>query len=249
MMPRKRSILLYPQKERKVNIQLGGTLLASLFTRTNDLLNPMPGLAGPTQRSPSQLFARRLLRRHAGLGPAAAQRPATDRLFFAVRPDPETAAKIAERTMRWRAAHGLTGKPLKPEHLHVTLFHVGDDDTPPPAELIDALAERAAQVAMPAFRVEFDRVMSFSGGAFVLGGDDHLIGLHVLQQRLSDALDASPAPARRFEPHVTLLRDNRRIAAQPIEPISWTAREIVLVHSLLGQTIHRDVVRVPLRQA
>lgn len=220
-----------------------------LFTRTNDLFTPMPGLAGPMHRTPSQLFARRLRRRHAGLGPVAAQRQATDRLFFAVRPDPETAAKIAERTMRWRAAHGLTGKPLKPEHLHVTLCHVGDDDTPPPSGLIDALAERAAAVTMPAFRVEFDRVMSFGGGAFVLGGDDRLIGLHVLQQRLSDALDASPGPARRFEPHVTLLRDSRRIAEQPVEPISWTAREIVLVHSLLGQTIHRDIVRVPLLQA
>jgi 2'-5' RNA ligase len=48
---------------------------------------------------------------------------------------------------------------------------------------------------------------------------------------------------------VTLLRDNRRIAEQSIEPISWTAREVVLVHSLLGQTIHRDLVRLPLLQA
>jgi len=240
--------LLYPQKERIENIQSGRDALDSLFTRTSDLLNRMPGLRGP-QRGPSQLFARRLRRRHAGLGPAVAQRPATDRLFFAVRPDQETAAEIAERTMRWRADHGLTGKPLKPEHLHVTLFHVGDNDAPPAADLIDALAERAAAVTMPAFRIEFDRVMSFSGGAFVLGGDDRLIGLHILQQRLSDALDASPGPARRFEPHVTLLRDVRHIAEQPIEPIGWTAREIVLVHSLLGQTIHRDVVRVPLLQA
>ena len=195
------------------------------------------------------MATRRLRQRHTGFGRAMPWREATDRLFFAVRPDPETAAEIAERTMRWRAAHGLTGKPLKPAHLHVTLFHVGEDDTPSPAELIEALAERATQVAMPAFRVEFDRVMSFGGGASVLGGDDRLIGLHILQQRLSDALDASPGPARRFEPHVTLLRDNRRISEQLIEPISWTAREIVLVHSLVGQTIHRDVVRVPLLQA
>jgi 2'-5' RNA ligase len=182
------------------------------------------------------------------LGRATPWRDATDRLFFAVRPDLETATKIAERTERWRADHGLRGRPLKPEHLHVSLIHVCDDVVPPPAELIDALAERAAAVTMPAFRVEFDRVMSFSGGAFVLGGDDRLIGLHILQQRLSDALDARPGPARRFEPHVTLLRDKQRIAERPIEPISWTAREIVLVHSVLGKTIHRDVVRVPLLQ-
>ena len=219
-----------------------------LFGRTNDQLNPMPCRTGPVPRAPSLLFARRGRRRHAGLGPAGMQRPATDRLFFAVRPDLETAAEIAERTRRWRVEHGLTGRPLKPEHLHVTLFHVDDANGTPSAELIEALAERASAVEMPAFRVGFDRVMSFNNGAFVLGGDESVIGLEVLQQRLSDALDASPRPARRFVPHVTLLRDSRRIAAQPVEPIGWTAREIVLVHSLLGRTIHRDIVRVPLRQ-
>ena len=219
-----------------------------LFTRTNDLLNVMPGLSGPLPRTPSLLFARRGRRRHAGLGPAVAWRPATDRLFFAVRPDLETAAEIAERTMRWRADHGLTGKPLKPEHFHVTLCHVADMAGAPRQELIEVLAERASMLSMPAFRVEFDRVMSFNNGAFVLSGDESTIGLEVLQQRLSDALDPSPRPARRFTPHLTLLRDQRRIAEQPIERIGWTAREVVLVHSLLGQTTHRDLVRLPLRQ-
>ena len=113
---------------------------------------------------------------------------------------------------------------------------------------IDALAERASALSMPAFRVEFDRVMSFSNGAFVLSGDESTIGLEVLQQRLSDALDPSPRPARRFVPHVTLLRDQRRIAEQPVERIGWTAREVVLVHSLQGQTTHRHLARLPLLQ-
>ena len=37
---------------------------------------------------------------------------------------------------------------------------------------------------------------------------------------------------------MTLLRDVVEIAAQTIEPITWTAREFVLVHSLIGQTRH-----------
>ena len=220
-----------------------------LFIPMADTFQPSQGLWGLRNRVPSQLATRRLRQRHAGIARVTPRRQATDRLFFAVRPDPETAGEIAERTMRWRAAHGLTGRPLKPEHLHVTLCHVGDAAGPPPAELIEALGERAAEVVMPAFRVEFDRIMSFRNGAFVLGVGESVIGLEVLQQRLSDALDPSPRPARRFVPHVTLLRDNRHIAEQPIERIGWTAREIVLVHSLLGQTIHRDLVRVPLRQA
>lgn len=219
-----------------------------LFTRTNDLLNPMSGLTGPIRRVPSRLFARRGHRRHAGLGPVAVRQPATDRLFFAVLPDAETAGRIAERTARWRTDHGLKGRPLKPEHFHVTLCHVADMPEAPSDAVIEALAERASVLSMPAFRVEFDRVMSFNNGAFVLSGDESTIGLEVLQQRLSDALDPSPRPARRFVPHVTLLRDQRRIAEQPVERIGWTAREVVLVHSLLGQAIHRHVARVPLLQ-
>lgn len=216
-----------------------------LFTRTNDLLDPLPGLS---HRAPSQLFARRGRRRHAGFGHPVVRLPATDRLFFAVLPDAETAGQIAECTTRWRADHGLQGKPLKPEHFHVTLCHVADMPGAPRQDLIDALAERASMLSMPAFRVEFDRVMSFNNGAFVLSGDESTIGLEVLQQRLSDALDPSPRPARRFTPHLTLLRDQRRIAEQPVERIGWTAREVVLVHSLLGQTTHRHLVRLPLLQ-
>ncbi len=218
-----------------------------LFTTMADAFQPSRGLSGLQSRGPSQLATRRLHRHQAGLARATARQAKTDRLFFAVRPDPETASEIARRTKLWRAEHGLTGRPLRPEHLHVTLFHVSDADGTPSAELIEALAERAARVEMPAFRVEFDRIMSFSNGAFVLGGDESLIGLEVLQQRLSDTLDESARPARRFVPHVTLLRDARRIAEQPIERIGWTAREVVLVHSLLGQTTHRDLLRVPLR--
>lgn len=220
-----------------------------LFTASADIFQPSRGLPGIYNRGLSQLGTRRLRRQHAGLARTTARRTATDRLFFAVRPDPETAAEIARRTRLWRAEHGLTGRSIRPEHLHVTLFHVGDASGVPPTELIEALAERAAGVAMPAFRVEFDRILSFRNGAFVLGGDESVIGLEVLQQRLSDALDSSARPARRFVPHVTLLRDSRHIAEQSIERIGWTAREVVLVHSLLGQTAHRDLVRIPLRQA
>lgn len=222
--------------------------MGDLFTATGTGFDfVFPGFAGRPHRAPSGLAARRLGHRHAGIARATAQPQPADRLFFAVLPDGETAAQIAERTERWRAAHGLTGRPLKPEHLHVTLCQVGDLAAAPAADLIDTLVERAAGVAMPAFRAVFDRVMSFRNGAFVLCGDEGMIGLEVLQQRLSDALDATPRPARRFTPHLTLLRDERRVDEQPVERIGWTAREIVLVHSLPGRTTHRHMARIPLR--
>jgi len=224
-----------------------------LFTRTNELLNPMPGLGGLVHRGPSRLFARRLGRRHTALGAVPAPRPTSARLFFAVLPDAETAARIAERTARWRADHGLRGRPLRPEHFHVKLCQVADaagaSRPEQVEELVGSLAERVATLSMPAFRVAFDRVMSFANGAFVLAGDESEIGLEVLQQRLSDALDPSPRPARRFAPHMALLHDSRQVAEQPVERIAWTARDVVLVQRLQGQATHREVARVALLQA
>jgi 2'-5' RNA ligase len=180
---------------------------------------------------------RRLQRRN-----EAVMGPPTDRLFLAVVPDEETAARIAEKARHLRLSHGLTGKGVRPGHFHVTLCHVGDG-IGLPSSVVDRVREQAASVTMPSFRVCFDRAESFKNGALVLRGDDGTIGLDVLQQRLSDALDGAPRRARSFTPHVTLLRDSHRVPEQRIEPIEWTVREIVLVHSLLGRTTHRHLER------
>lgn len=206
-----------------------------------DLFSTMPPRPCPPPTGRSTLMAERQQRRHRAL----MQRP-TDRLFFAILPDPETAARIAKVARHLRISHGLVGKALETGDFHVALCHVGNAGGPPPARLVDELRARAADLAMPSFRVGFDRAESFRNGALVLRGDDSLIGLEVLQQRLSDALDGRPRLARPFTPHVTLLRDKHQVPEQEIEPIEWTVREIVLVHSLLGRTTHRQVARLPL---
>lgn len=215
--------------------------MPGLFASSFEPFRPSLGMASGR---PSELKTRRLQRRQQAVRQGG--RPATDRLFWAVLPPPEMAARIAELAGRLRTGHGLTGKPLRPEHFHVTLFHVGDAAAPPPADFIETLTQRAAGVVMPSFRVAFDRALSFSNGAFVLGGDDSVIGLEILQQRLSDALDSRLLPARRFTPHLTVLRDSRLVPEHPIAPIEWTVREMVLVHSLLGRTTHHVVARLPL---
>jgi RNA 2',3'-cyclic 3'-phosphodiesterase len=182
-------------------------------------------LAGKAK--PPALMMRRLRRRHEAL----ADRP-TGRLFLAVLPDPDTAERIAETARHLRISHGLTGKPLRPSQFHVTLCPVED-----------GLGLGPEGVAMPAFGVCFDRAESFRNGALVLRGDG-TIGLDVLQQRLSDALDGEPRKARPFTPHVTLLRDGHRVPEQRIEPIEWTVREVVLMQSQAGRSM--PVARWPL---
>ena len=173
------------------------------------------------------------------------KRGATDRLFWAVIPPADVVERIARLTRHLKIGHDLSGKPLQPEHLHVTLRNLGDG-LGVPGDLVALATERAAGIAMPSFKVGFDRVGSFKNGAFVLRGDESLIGLEILQQRLSDALDDSPQRARSFTPHMTLLRDAHRVSDHDIEPIEWQVKDIVLVHSLLGKTTHRHLARVPL---
>jgi 2'-5' RNA ligase len=173
------------------------------------------------------------------------ERP-TDRLFWAILPDDEARRRIVERTERLRTTHGLTGRALLPQHLHVTLFHVGDSTEAPTEGVIEAVTERARSVFMPTFKVVFDRAMTFRHGAFVLASDEGTIGLDVLHQRLTDAFLRRPAPARAYTPHVTMLRDARIVPEEDIEPISWTASEMVLVHSELGRISHNRVAHVPL---
>lgn len=191
--------------------------------------------------APSVLHTRRLGRYEAGLF----DRRPTDRLFLATLPDEATAARISDLAGRLKIGHGLKGRVLRPEHLHVMLFQVRDV-AGLGIDLAEAARERAASVVMPSFKVAFDRVGSFCNGAFVLRGNDDMIGLEVLHQRLSDAFDGRPASARPFTPHVTLLRDRERIEEHSIEPIEWTVRDVVLVRSRLGRAEHHHVARLPL---
>jgi 2'-5' RNA ligase len=49
-----------------------------------------------------------------------------------------------------------------------------------------------------------------------------------------------------FVPHMTLAYDQKHIRPVPVEPITFTAREFVLIHSLKGLGIYRFLGRWPL---
>jgi 2'-5' RNA ligase len=83
----------------------------------------------------------------------------------------------------------------------------------------------------------------------LLGG----AGVAALQRFARDlrlALEGTEAASRHerpFTPHVTLLYDAACVDETTVEPISWTAREFVLVNSLIGQGKHVTLGRWPLR--
>ena len=175
-----------------------------------------------------------------------------DGLFFAVFPDQDAARRIEQRARRLRADHALVDEPLRTERLHVTLQSLGRYPVLP-KDLVVLARLAAARVAMRPFDVEFNMVGSFSRTTtrrpFVLLGDDHLVCLHMLRDKLVEALyevgviRVKNAP---YTPHMTLLYDHPKIEKQAIEPVAWSVREFILVHSLLGQTRHVPLGRWPL---
>jgi 2'-5' RNA ligase len=166
--------------------------------------------------------------------------------FFAVRPAPEDAARIDAFARSLLAAHGVTGKRLGPDRLHISLDAVGDDIA---AAELDAACRAADAVQLSAFDLRFDSALTFSGpqGPLVLlGGKEEggLGGVHRLRTVLGCAMaDQGFKPSRSYEPHMTLCYDpHHRLPATRIEPIGFRAAEFALVKSHIGLSRH-EVVR------
>ena len=183
----------------------------------------------------------------------------TDRLFFALFPSDEAIPQIVKTSQQLRDEHGLTGKSLSNDRLHVTLHHVGDYAGGLPNGLVETAQDVASTMAMPAFEVTFDRAMSFAGRPrnrpFVMRGNERINGglsaLMAFQKTMYLAMCRAglqgPRANAKFAPHVTLMYDDQGIPEQAVEPVSWTAHDFVLVHSLLGQTRHIHLGRWPAR--
>lgn len=174
-----------------------------------------------------------------------------ERIFFACLPDGETAARIHALADGIKRDKGLDGTPIRPEHLHVTLFHLGDWAALP-QEIVDLARGAASRVNVSMLAVDFHRAESFRNPTgiypFVLTGDARQ--WKPLHDALRGALtEAGLGGATRgdFQPHVTLSYDKTRLKPFAIAPVSWTVRDFVLVHSQLGKTTHSHLGRWPLR--
>ncbi|MDP3736450.1 MAG: RNA 2',3'-cyclic phosphodiesterase [Hyphomonadaceae bacterium] len=168
---------------------------------------------------------------------------ATDRLFFALFPTATTAAQVYSLQQDLRVRHGLWGRPLAMDRLHVTLAHLGDYPGLPQAVVAKA-SEAASRVKAPSFEVTFDSALSFAGRArnrpFVLRSKQGAASVEAFQRQLGVEMAACGLGrfVRPYTPHMTLLYDTADVAEHAIDPVTWTVAEFRLVHSLLGQTRH-----------
>ena len=170
-----------------------------------------------------------------------------DRIFFACLPDEATAARIHALAEMLKRERDLEGTLILPQHLHVTLFHLGDWVSLP-EEVVRLATEAATQVKVAPFEVVFKRAESFRNRTgiypFVLSGD--VAQWRALQATLGAALKRvglGGATQGQFQPHVTLVYDRLRIKPFAVKPIDWTVRDFVLVHSRLGKTTHSHLGR------
>lgn len=168
----------------------------------------------------------------------------TDRLFLGLFPDAATAARIDALGAEVCARHGLRVPRHQPGRLHITLFHIGDW-AGLPMDTVEAARTAAASLRAAPFSVVLDEVASFSGRRdqrpLVLKAAGGNAALQAFRAELGGALARNGlgrCVSRTFEPHVTLAYAAQTVDAEAVPPITWTAQEFVLIHSLLGQTRH-----------
>lgn len=179
--------------------------------------------------------------------------PGTDRLFFALFPTLGAAAQVYALQQELRIRHGLWGRPLSIDRLHVTLCHLGDHAVLPSSIVVRA-REAAERLKAPPFEVTFDRALSFTGRArnrpFVLLTKKGASAVETLQRQLGAEMAACGLGrfVRPYTPHMTLLYDSADVSEHEIEPVTWTANSFRLVRSLLGQTRHISLGDWPLAE-
>ena len=178
----------------------------------------------------------------------------TERLFFGLMVPEHEADAALDVLAESRARHGLGGKAIRKDRLHVTLIHVGDYRNALPDSVVSALRRTAPDLPAAAFEVSFDRASSFSGAPgrhphVLLGGE----GVEALKAFRADLLKAvirngvKPLSRPEFTPHVTLAYADRPVTERPVRPIGWRPEEFVLIHSEVGRSIYHVLGRWPLR--
>lgn len=176
---------------------------------------------------------------HAEFSHSGFEAPAIDGLFFALFPDEDAAARLARTAQQLCIRHRLDARAFAPDQFHVSLLGLGAYAGLPPA-LVGGAFDAAAAIGAAPFDVTFDRAVSFLGRPrpLVLCSEDDIPELIAFQRALGHAVEKCGLGGRatpRYTPHVTMLFDERAIEDHAVEPVRWTVRDFVLVHSMRGK--------------
>lgn len=178
---------------------------------------------------------------------------ARESLFFALLPDAQTAQAVHHLGQQICHGHGLHGRALPPERLHVTLHYLGEYAGIPPRLLQQACAAGQALAAAP-FALAFDQAATFDSRArsrpLVLRGDGEPAPLPALRQALQQQLarhGVAPRADGAYLPHMTLAYVDQALAPQHVPALHWQATSLSLIRSVQGQGRYLHEARWPLR--
>lgn len=173
----------------------------------------------------------------------------TQRLFFALWPDPALRRRLFRDTRRLVRRSG--GRPVAEENLHLTVLFLGSTD----AQRRGCFEAAAAALCTPRFTLVVDTVGFWPGARVLWLGSAHPPQpLLTLARSLREACTACglPPEARAFRPHVTLARKVAQWkGAVAAAPLSWPVGELCLVESITDRAgaRYRVVRRWPLADA
>jgi 2'-5' RNA ligase len=171
-------------------------------------------------------------------------------LFLAIVPERDVALQAVEIGRDVSQRCGGSPKLHPHEFMHVSLNAVGKY-ADFPEDLVVAVSAAMATVKAAPFEVTFDRVRHVaSANAVVLGNavrSEEIMDLHVQLAKEMWAVGLTFTYNPRFTPHMTLFCDaasvpEHRLAA----PVSWIAREFILIRSFIGRGEYEPIDRWPL---
>ncbi len=189
-----------------------------------------------------------------GAGTKVRQKPFDDfgksNLFLALMPERDVAHRAVGIGRDAVRRHDLSAGPRPQDIMHVSLNGVGRYNGVPEETVFAVSAAMSTIRAMP-FEVTFDRVSYFAGpNAVVLTNpvrSEEMMDLHVQIAKEMWAVGLTFTYNPRFLPHMTLVYDDKPIPEQLLaEPVTWTAREFVLVRSIIGKSRYEFLDRWPL---
>ncbi|MBY3037547.1 2'-5' RNA ligase family protein [Rhizobium laguerreae] len=174
------------------------------------------------------------------------------RLFFALCPPAAVERQAGSIADDYGKTFSLSAKP-RLTTLHVTIIGI-DDYEELPEDAVIAARQAGATVEGAPITITFDRILSFrrEGRArpLVLCGEGGLKPLTRLHVQLGVGMHNAGLRhniSRDFTPHMTLLYDRKTVPPARLDtPVSWTASEFLLIHSILGKTEYRIIDRWPL---
>lgn len=168
-----------------------------------------------------------------------------ENIFLALKP-PIGIAEVIEGRARSISRDLRLGRNLMDAgRLHVTVvgFREGRSRVAARIKWID---EMMAGFKAAALEVVLPLLSCFGGDSIVLRADRSKAVERLRQTVIGKLWGRASADAQSFEAHMTICHSHRRFSDVPVEPIPWSATELVLIRSFIGHRRHETICSWPL---